>query len=52
VHRRIADFLRAGCQAIISSGYKVPMTRLRQRFIVSHDAKHRIAMDGDSKAMR
>jgi hypothetical protein len=35
---------------IISSGDKVSDDAVRQRFVASYDAKHQIAMDGDSKA--
>jgi hypothetical protein len=36
---------------IISSGDKVSDDAVRQRFIVSYDAKHGIAMEGDGKAI-
>jgi hypothetical protein len=35
---------------IISSGDKVSDDAVRARFVASYDAKHQIAMDGDSKA--
>jgi hypothetical protein len=36
---------------IISSGDKVSDDAARQRFVASYDAKHRIAMEGDNKAV-
>ena len=36
---------------IISSGDKVSDDTVRQRFVASYDAKHQIAMQGDSKAV-
>jgi hypothetical protein len=38
-------------QDIISSGDKVSDDAVRARFVASYDAKHQIAMDGDSKAV-
>ena len=38
-------------QDIISSGDKVSDDAVRTRFVASYDAKHQIAMEGDSKAV-
>jgi len=38
-------------QDIISSGDKVSDNAIRERFLKSYDAKHQIAMNGDSKAV-
>jgi Protein of unknown function (DUF2950) len=42
--------LGKGGEDIISSGDKVSDDAVRARFVASYDAKHQIAMDGDSKA--
>jgi Protein of unknown function (DUF2950) len=36
---------------IVSSGDEVADTAMRQRFVAAYEAKHRITMDGDSKAV-
>ncbi len=42
--------LGRGGEDIISSGDEVADKEVRARFVASYDAKHQIAMDGDSKA--
>ena len=43
--------LGRGGEDVISSGDKVSDDAVRQRFVTSYDAKHKITLEGDSKAI-
>jgi hypothetical protein len=48
--KALLSLLGQGGADIVSSGDSVADTATRQRFIAAYDAKHQVAMDGDSKA--
>ena len=47
----VVDVLGRASAEIVSSGDKVADEAIRQKFIATYDAKHQIAMEGDSKAI-
>jgi Protein of unknown function (DUF2950) len=49
--KAIVTVLGPDGQDIVSSGDEVADAATRQKFVAAYDAKHRIAMEGDNKAM-